>query len=58
VVLPRPPDAAAGRVFLQYADVGAAVTAATSLAGRQFAGRVIAARYYNEALFQSHQYTK
>lgn len=42
---------AAGRVFIQYADVMGAIAGATSLAGRQFGGRPIHARYYDEGAF-------
>lgn len=48
VQIPRPPSAEAGKVFLLYGDVAAAVNAATALAGRQFGGKPILARYADE----------
>lgn len=53
VAIPRPPTPGNGRVFLLYADQGSAITAATSLAGRQFASRNIRATYYDEGAFRA-----
>lgn len=57
VQVPRPPSQAAGRVFLQYQDMESAINAATKLAGRQFGGAAIRARYYDEGMFRAGQFS-
>ena len=58
VQVPRPPHDAAGRVFLQYSDMGGAISAATALAGRVFGGRRIIARYYPDSAFAMGRFSE
>ena len=51
--IPRPPAPGAGRVFLTYADAAGAAQALLQLHGRQFSGRSIAGRGYDEAAFRA-----
>lgn len=53
VMIPRPPSPAAGRVFLHYHDLAVAVGAATSLSCRQFGGKYMQVRYYDEGSFRA-----
>jgi len=51
--IPRPPEPGAGRVFLVYADGVGAQQAIMQLHGRQFSGRSIQGRLYDEQAFRS-----
>lgn len=55
--IPRPPAPGAGRVFLRYAHPGGVAAALAGLCGRQFAGRTIVGRPYDDAAFASGVYT-
>lgn len=55
--IPRPPAPGAGRVFLRYAHPGGVAAALAGLCGRQFAGRTIVGRPYDEGAFASGMYT-
>lgn len=55
VQIPRPPAVDAGKVFLLYGDITSAINAATGLAGRQFGGKPILARYADEREMPSAQ---
>lgn len=57
VTIPRPPAPGSGRVFLRYADAGAAAAAVASFSGRKFGTNVIVARLYDEAAFAAGNLT-
>ena len=57
LAVPRPPEPAAGRVFVHFADISAAIGAATRLHSRLFGGARVAARYYDEGAFQAGHFT-
>ena len=58
VNIPRPPAPGNGRVFLHYADISGGIAAATGLPGRQFGGKPISARYYDEGSYRMGIYTQ
>lgn len=53
VWIPRPPHAQAGKIFLRYAAVAVAATAARRLDGRRFAGRAVGTAFIEEAAFEA-----
>ncbi len=50
-VIPRPPAPGAGRVFLKYAAVDAAVRAIAALDGRRFGDNTIRGAHFSELDF-------
>ncbi|CAM9408458.1 unnamed protein product, partial [Phaeothamnion confervicola] len=60
LVVPRPGqglDAVVGKVFIEYRDREHARQAALSLAGRQFAERIVKVEYGDEAKFSNRDFT-
>ena len=51
MVVPRPPAEGAGKCFVHYADVAAAIKAVGDLNNRQFDGNMVKASYISEAQF-------
>jgi hypothetical protein len=56
LAVPRPPEPSAGRVFVQFADISAAINAAMKLHSRLFGGVRVVARYYSEDAFGAGQF--
>lgn len=57
VTIPRSAEDGAGNVFVEYADVQQACTAATALIGRKFKGRIVRIHFVPASQLADKKYT-